>query len=88
MNDQLISKTKVLTIATWTLAALLLASGWVVMLADDAAWHWAVMLSVTSLATTGVAMTMHFRCYVLRLVGLIRATAGLKSDGGKLHTIP
>lgn len=88
MNDQLISRTKVLTIAIWTLAVLLLASGWVVMLADGGAWHWAVMLSVTSLATTGVAMTMHLRCYVLRLVDLIRATAGLKSKGGELHTLP
>ena len=90
MHDPLISSAKVLATAIWTLAGLLLLSGWVVMLTDDGVWEWALMLSLTGVAVVGVALVLHVRCYVLRLVAIIRLAHGMagEHESRELHTVP
>lgn len=94
MNDQLISTGKLAAIAAWIAGGLFLAAGWVIGLdiPGDQAWRWCVLLLVTGLATVGIAMVLQIRCYILRLLALIRATAGLQGcdgDGrGELHSLP
>ena len=88
MHDQLVSKATVLAVTFWGLAIGLMISGWLVMLCDQPGWRWAGMLCASALMTTGAAVTCHIRCYILRILGLVRATAGLERERGELHSLP
>lgn len=89
MHDKLVSKSTVVTIALWVAACSLLTAAWGVMLFRPDGWRWAGMLSASGLMTCGGAVTHHMRCYVLQVLDLIRATAGLTSSkSGELHKIP
>lgn len=89
MEDRLVSKATLLATIVWGVAGGLMVSGWVVMLSDRDAWRWAAMLCSSALVVTGVAMVLQIRCYVLRILGLIRATSGLTElTTRELHSLP
>jgi hypothetical protein len=92
MNDQLISTGKVAAFAAWIVGGLLLTAGWVIGLdlPGDRPWRWCVLLLATGLAIIGVAMVLQIRCYILRLLAVIRVMAGIEDGGerGELHSLP
>ncbi len=90
MNDPLVSTVKVIAIALWSIAGIFMTAGWAVVLGHSRDWQVALMLASTALGIIGVAMLLHVRCYVLRLICLIRLMNGLSGDleSRELHSLP
>lgn len=81
MNDEYVNKGKVLTVAAWGVVVGLMAVAWVFILATS---HWRVggMFAAMACASSAFAATMQIRCYAVRMMCLIRATARLGQVGG------
>lgn len=82
MIDEYVSKGQVAANVVWATVVGLMAAGWLVILLS--ADHKAIggMFAATSCAVSAFAATMHMRCYVVRLAGLVRATTSVEHPGG------
>lgn len=76
MNDEYVSRGKVIMFVAWGVVATLMATAWVVILFTSR-WRVGGMFAAMSCAMSAMAATMQIRCYAVRMACLIRATAGL-----------
>lgn len=78
MNDGYVSRSCIIASTLWGAVVLLLAGAWWFGLRADQPLV-AQLLAATACATSAVAATAHIRCYAIRVMNLVRVTAGLES---------
>lgn len=73
MIDEYVDKGKVTASVMWAVVVGLMLAGWSVILLVPDHWRIGGMFAATSCATSALAATLHIRCYMVRLAGLVRA---------------
>lgn len=75
------NKGKVIMLMAWAVVVGLMATGWSLILWSD---HlaWGGMFAAMSCATSALAATLQIRCYVVRMMCVVRATSSLEPVGG------
>lgn len=81
MQDEYVNKGKVIMLAAWGVVIGLMAIGWVLILCSSHT-AWGGMFAAMACATSAFAATLQIRCYAVRMMCVVRATAGLDPVGG------
>lgn len=85
MNDTTVPINWLISYTSWALAALTLASAWLVTLVADQ--QVGAMLGITALCFSAIAAVSQIRCYVVRLCSLLRAMQVERELNTELHSL-
>lgn len=85
MIEQAVDLGKLVAGAAWAVVALLIAAAWVVGLLVN--WQIGMLLATSACALSAAAAVLHIRCFMVRVLALIRATSQ-SSDESVLRRVP
>jgi hypothetical protein len=80
--EEYVNKGRVAANALWSVVVGLMVVGWAIVLLLPDHWILGGMFGLTACATSALAATLHIRCYMVRLAGLVRAVGSIEREDG------
>lgn len=86
-HEGYISKVALSVIIMWMAVLGALIAAWVVVVAMPERWLVGGMLAASACVLAAFTSTIHYRIYVARICGVVRATSGLEGERPPIRSI-